>query len=624
MKGLAREEVISKRIERMLQNHDENVFKYMDLVSKVFSPRESARLLGKYLVKITQDHKNMLKDYIDFYKSRNFHMTLPEYYAQLRNLPFPGFKPEHVEKSMQIANENGWIEECSIIFEYFVANMPAGTSVEGVRSAIKNGRKLNFSGTIANRIKQIGRIGVNAGLYVNSWLFSQWVDKYLAIEQLKTTDLMKVLHAVTATEAAAVLSHEPSHLYNRCRAISFIGSRLVKYYFRYGDPYHRIFHLEIRKSAATFTGLVPAPEHCNKVYLYHYYRAIVENDIERAEQIQLDHAITKTDLADHPHPLEEYLQYADQLNQKMVDYVVENFGGVPRCLVSFSHNPILDERWEIIRRLIAQGAIVHNIVQWNRLFYDKIPRNGTEFKALLDSAHPPLHHAIVLALCENCIKYGKISETKVLLLLAWKYGGGQNFLSILPKEIFKSILEFADEPPLLLQYAQIVVDMHRETFVFANNLSERLLASTNQVTRFIRDNTSKFFSPWVTMQSYPNKAIKRDVAILRQIILASTENNYIPERILKYFIKFETDEKVLQRLEEVFHLGGLTHIPILEYAVIYKNIKFLHIVYQRPNSGGRVLNEERFNDISLKRRTKISFQEAKDLLDQVRRKYFII
>lgn len=198
--GLAGEEVISKRIERMLQNHDEKVFKCnegdipyfklilfvsdMDLVSKIFSPRESARLLGKYLVKITQDHKNMLKDYIYFYKSRNFHMTLPEYYAQPRNFPFPGFKPEHVEKSMQIANENGWIEACSMIFEYFVANMPAGTSVEGVRSAINNGRKLNFSGTIANRIKQIGRIGVNAGLYFNSWLFSQWVDKYLGKQKI--------------------------------------------------------------------------------------------------------------------------------------------------------------------------------------------------------------------------------------------------------------------------------------------------------------------------------------------------------------------------------------------------------------------------------------------------------
>jgi hypothetical protein len=264
---------------------------------------------------------------------------------------------------------------------------------------------------------------------------------------------------------------------------------------------------------------------------------------------------------------------------------------------------------------------VQNIVQWKRLFYDKIPRNGTEFKALLDSANPLMHYAIVLALCEDCIKYGKISETKVLLLLAWKYGSGQNFLSILPKEILKSILEFADEPPLLLQYAQIVVDMHNETFVYAHILSERLLASTNQVTKFIRDNAARFFSPWVTLRSYPNKAIKRDMDILRQIILASTENNYIPERILKYFIKYETDEKVLQRLEEAFHL---THIPILEYAVIYKNIKFLHKVYQQPNSVGRVLNEEKFNNISLKKRTKISFQEAKDILDQVRRKYFIL
>lgn len=162
----------------------------MDLVSKIFSQRESARLLSNYLITITKDHRNMLKDYIDFFKSRNFHLSLREYYSHPRSFPFPGFQPEHVEKSMQIANQNSWIEECVVLLDYFEAylfpeiipleNRQFGV-VERIRAAIKNGEKLNFSAHVANRIHNASKAARknNDWQWIRESKFSEWFDRYL-------------------------------------------------------------------------------------------------------------------------------------------------------------------------------------------------------------------------------------------------------------------------------------------------------------------------------------------------------------------------------------------------------------------------------------------------------------
>jgi hypothetical protein len=111
----------------------------------------------------------------------------------------------------------------------------------------------------------------------------------------------------------------------------------VKYCFRQFDFALRIHKSFLLPRTKTFTGLVPAPESAQKTYLYHYYRAIVENDLERAKQIQLKHinSAVLQELAlpnsfGHPHPLHEYINRAETMQREMVDYLVENFDGVAK------------------------------------------------------------------------------------------------------------------------------------------------------------------------------------------------------------------------------------------------------------------------------------------------------
>jgi hypothetical protein len=340
MKGLDRCALISKRIERLLQKDDKNgLFKFMDVVTKIFTKRESIRILSSFLVTITKHHMHILNDYIEFFTSRNLFMTYLEYYSKPRDFPFPGFKPQHVEKSLQIANENGWIDESVLLFEHFSTFYSCKAEKDQHRAriteAIKNGAKLNFGVNIANRINNFCRDRDNALWYVMQWGLSRWTPAYLESNyHVTTNDFNMLLHSVSESEASAIFL-DKSRDVKYCRIISFIGSRLVKYCFRQFDFALRIHKSFLLPRTKTFTGLVPAPESAQKTYLYHYYRAIVENDLERAKQIQLKHinnaALQELALPNsfrHPHPLHEYINRAESMQRDMVDYLVENFDGV--------------------------------------------------------------------------------------------------------------------------------------------------------------------------------------------------------------------------------------------------------------------------------------------------------
>ena len=128
----------------------------MTAVWQHFAKRESIRILSNYLIKITQHHKDMLEDYIGFFRGK--HRSLKEYRMQIRDYPFPGFNPEHVEKAMQIANENVWNKECLILFDHFCDNYLDVQNLdlkEPVRSAIESGKKLNFDGNVGNILYNI-------------------------------------------------------------------------------------------------------------------------------------------------------------------------------------------------------------------------------------------------------------------------------------------------------------------------------------------------------------------------------------------------------------------------------------------------------------------------------------
>jgi hypothetical protein len=342
MHGRNRSRRVASKIEKMLQNNDRDVFKFMDLVSKIFSQRESARLLSNYLITITKYHRYMLKDYIDFFKSRNFHLSLREYYSHPRSFPFPGFQPEHVEKSMQIANQNSWIEECVMLLDYFEAylfpeiipleNLQFGV-VERIRAAIKNGEKLNFSAHVANRIHNASKAARknNDWQWIRESKFSEWFDRYLDPIQITTTNDLLVLQDVAPTEIFKVLAGGD---YTRrfSRLISFRGSRLLKSYYRRGDVVRRIYKEVIPDQISVFTALPADPARTQTTYIYHFYRAIVKNDLEKAKKIQLENDINLNKLSGRPHPLNEYLRFADQYEQATVDYLVENFDGVKTCL----------------------------------------------------------------------------------------------------------------------------------------------------------------------------------------------------------------------------------------------------------------------------------------------------
>jgi hypothetical protein len=105
----------------------------------------------------------------------------------------------------------------------------------------------------------------------------------------------------------------------------------------------------ISDQISVFTALPADPARTQTTYIYHFYRAIVKNDLEKAKKIQLENGkkneknfssqkrfnffisfadINLHKLSGRPHPLNEYLRFADQYEQATVDYLVENFDGV--------------------------------------------------------------------------------------------------------------------------------------------------------------------------------------------------------------------------------------------------------------------------------------------------------
>jgi hypothetical protein len=88
-----------------------------------------------------------------------------------------------VEKSLQIANENGWIDESVLLFEHFSTFYSCKAEKDQHRAriteAIKNGAKLNFGVNIANRINNFCRDRDNALWYVMQWGLSRWTPAYL-------------------------------------------------------------------------------------------------------------------------------------------------------------------------------------------------------------------------------------------------------------------------------------------------------------------------------------------------------------------------------------------------------------------------------------------------------------
>lgn len=146
----------------------------MTAVWQRFEKTESIRILSNYLIEITNHHKDMILGYLEFFRGK--HKTLKEYRMQKRDYKFPGFNPEHVEKAMQIANENNWIRECLIIFDHYCENyldVQNPALKQPVRSAIESGKRLNFDAGLARIIKNIG-FGLR-----NDWYKDHWLKLYL-------------------------------------------------------------------------------------------------------------------------------------------------------------------------------------------------------------------------------------------------------------------------------------------------------------------------------------------------------------------------------------------------------------------------------------------------------------
>jgi hypothetical protein len=223
------------------------------------------------------------------------------------------------------------------------------------------------------------------------------------------------------------------------------------------------------------------------------------------------------------------------------------------------------------------------------------------------------------------ISKGMVSETNILLMLAWKYGRGTNFLSNMPKEIFKLILEFVNEPPLFIQYAQMTVDRFtpEDVYLYFYGAVEH----SGLVAKFLLANSSKLKSHLAFMYGYKTtRAIERDLKYIREAFMSDEishgQYNFIchAKKVLKYLCKYETTKQVLAglfRMKQAYSYSR--NFPYLEYASIGKNATLLRQFYKTPENIVQTLDRALFNSISLKRKTKISFEEAQTFVEQVRR-----
>lgn len=140
----------------------------MGVVVKVFKKRESVHLLRNYLIKITRNHTHMLEEYTSFFIQRTLHMKMPEYRQQVRDFPFLGFKPEHVEKAMQIAYESGNKKAAILLLHHFVAYYLSSNENEStLENAMLKDHLLSFNVGIAYKVYR----GVH---YTDQWLEEYW------------------------------------------------------------------------------------------------------------------------------------------------------------------------------------------------------------------------------------------------------------------------------------------------------------------------------------------------------------------------------------------------------------------------------------------------------------------
>jgi hypothetical protein len=612
MKGRERCALVSKRMEFLLQNNDKKVlFKFMDAVVKIFAKRESVRLLSSYLIKITQSHKDILVDYIGFFIGRNLHMKMPEYRQQVRDFPFLGFKPEHVEKAMQIAYESGHKEECMILFDHFVEYyLRSDEMADHVRISIQKGYLLNFEANIARKVYR----GVH---YRN-----QWLQQYLGEFQVSTTNLTEVLHDVSREAAFKMLREFGMR---HCTIISFRGSRLIRYCFRRADL--QLQNLEavfLRDSTKIFRGFPNYYAPCPTRYIYYYFRAVVENDLETAKRIQTEHGISLASFENRPHPLQEYIISADPVQKHMIEYLIENFDGVQSCLstyypIGYVSHAMLD----ILYLLTSKGAKLCTFTLWEQFFMEKVPRNVPEFKKLLDLADRSLHSRIATFLFDkfSIMTMGTITDMNMLVLLAWKYGEKTSFLSTLPKEILQLIFGLMNEP-LFIQFARLVMDESRR-HVSWFPISKETFERSGHAARFILEYLPVLDYSWLSLREYhAMKAIKRDAKYLEEIFIRVNKllfyRIHFSPRIMQYFVKHSTNKEIWRNLIALDKKSA--DFALLEYAAIVKNIKLLQLFYAEPENFNRLPIAEKFDVI--KRKNKISFEEVLEIARQARDKVF--
>jgi hypothetical protein len=122
------------------------------------------------------------------------------------------------------------------------------------------------------------------------------------------------------------------------------------------------------------------------------------------------------------------------------------------------------------------------------------------------------------------------------------------------------------------------------------------------------------------------RAIERDLKYIREAFMSDEishgQYNFIchAKKVLKYLCKYETTKQVLAglfRMRQAYSYSR--NFPYLEYASIGKNATLLRQFYKTPENIVQTLDRALFNSISLKRKTKISFEEAQTFVEQVRK-----